>query len=196
MTKQFSKKYREIDSRMSLSQYREKVKRLARERSSQAIFNSTIDHAAIIIESMIETTREEICILSGSLNPRVYGRDEIVSQAQFFLANTDRKMRILVEDFDVTNFRENPFIEEIVNSKNVEIRITSRDTAASLDFHFLVSDGGAYRFEEDKSKASAIASFNDPDGAANLKKIFDQIWNFSSTKSVNLQDFELNLENL
>ena len=188
MTKQYPKKSKEIDSKMSLSQYREKVKRLARQRSSQAIFNSTIDHAAIIIESMIETARDEICILSGSLNPRVYGRDEIVSQAQFFLADTDRKMRILVEDFDEVNFRENPFIDEIAESRNVEFRVTSRDTAASLDFHFLVCDEGAYRFEEDKTKPSAIASFNDPDGAANLRNIFEKIWNFPDTTRLNPRD--------
>ena len=46
----------------------------------------------------------------------------------------------------------------------------------SYDFHFVLTDGNNYRFEDDKTKSAAIAAFGHREGAENLGSIYASLW--------------------
>ena len=70
------------DANMNLTGYRQRIRTLARRRDGQAIYNATVEHATIIVEHLFSNAGESVDILTGSLNPRVYGRDRVIEEAQ------------------------------------------------------------------------------------------------------------------
>lgn len=166
---------------MSLDNYREQVARLARRRDGEPIFNGSIDHAAVIVENMFKAADSHVEILSGELNPRVYGLPEVIREASLFLVDADHKLRILVEEDQEADRIDHPFFEAFKDRDNVEFKRVLPESQEIYDFHFLVMDGDSYRFEEDKTKPAAIAAFGDVEGAENLGKIFEDIWSNFST---------------
>src|SRR3546814_602454 len=126
---------------MSLEAYRKRVEKLARERDGEPIFNGSLDHAAIIVETMFAHARDSISILSGKMNARVYGREEVLEQARLFLVDPTHKARILLDDSDPSSLKEHPFFKEFGDNENLEVKFVREDFRAEYDFHFLVMDG-------------------------------------------------------
>lgn len=176
---------------MSLETYRERVKKLARERKGEPIYNGSVDHAAIIVESMFAEAKSYVHILSEGLNPRVYGPDDVVEQAKLCLAEPNRTMKILIEINDLDRLKTHPYFDELADSKNLEVRFVPSELQARYDFHLLVMDGDSFRFEQDKSKHEAIAAFGDSKSAANLESLFQKIWGLSEENKVDLKQLSV-----
>lgn len=164
---------------MSLDGYRERVQKLARQRIGEPIFNGSLEHAAIIVENMFAHASSQICILSGKMNARVYGPDEVLEQARLFLAEASHSVRILLEDANPDDAKDHPFLEEFADYKNVEVRSVPDEFQELYECHLLVMDEDCYRFEKDKHKHSAIAAFGDTKGSKNLQKVFNSLWGLS-----------------
>lgn len=161
---------------MSLDKYRDRVEELARRRKGEPIFNGSLEHAAIIVETMFANSSHSVQILSGKLNARVYGRDDVVEQAKLFLADANHTVRILLEENRKEDLSDHPFFDEFAEYQNLEVRVVPADWQNTYDFHFLVMDSDSYRFEHDKTKHSAIAAFGDGPAAKNLARIFNDLW--------------------
>ena len=161
---------------MSLEEYRKRVARLARLRDGKPIFNGTLEHAAVVIENIFAHATDRVFILSGKMNPRAYGQDEVLTETKLFLADGSHRVKILLESADERDLKEHPFFEQFGDYENVEVRTVPQDMQEHYDFHFIVMDGDSYRFEEDKTKHAAIAAFGDEEGAQNLEKIFTILW--------------------
>lgn len=170
-----------------MDDYREKVERLARERTGEPFYNSSIDHAGVIIEKMFRHATREVCIVTSRLNGRVFGGDEVVREARGFLSNADHRVRILMEDDGSSLSEGHPFVEELrQHPKGYQIKQMGETVANELSFHFTVADEDCYRFEQDKSKWEAIAVFGDTRGAERMRSVFETIWNSSSSKDIAL----------
>lgn len=164
-----------------MDDYREEVERLACERTGEPFYNSSIDHAAVIVEKMFRHADHEVCIVSSHLNARVFGRDEVVEEAQAFLGNGKHRIRVVIEDGPETLSEGHGLIREFARHPgSVSIRRMPEQVRGKIDYHFAVADGDSYRFEPDKSKWEAVAAFGDPKGAENLKKVFNVIWDASA----------------
>ena len=161
---------------MALEDYRERVESLARERDGRPVFNGSLDHAEIIVETMFSHARNHVSILTGKLNARVYGTDEVREQARLFLADADHSVHVLMEDSDPADIKDHPFIEEFSKYTNVTFKVVPKDVQDIYDFHFLVMDDDSYRFESDKKSPTAIAAFGEKEGATNICNIFNQLW--------------------
>jgi len=148
-------------------------------RNGQAIFNGSLDHAAIIVENMFAHASTSINILTGRLNARVYGCDEVMEQAKLFLADPAHTVNILIEDMDALN-DDHPFVREFWDNKNVRIRNLPKSASEQVTYHFLVMDDDSYRFEKDKGAPLAIAAFGDKVGAKNMQEIFALLWGFGA----------------
>ena len=161
---------------MALEDYRARVEALACARNGDPVFNGSLDHAEVIVEKMFSHARKDVSILTGKLNARVYGTNEVLEQARLFLADSDHRVCVLMEDNAPANLKDHPFIEEFRDYENVEFKYVPESVRGLYDFHFLVMDSDSYRFEEDKTKPAAIAAFGDVDGAKNIEHIFAQLW--------------------
>ena len=159
--------------------YRKKVKLAASAKTGEPIYNGSIDHAEILTESLFANAQKDICILSGGLNPRVFGTDDVVEQARLFLANPEHTVRVLVEETSVADRDGHPFYDEFWGGKerpNIEFLQVPQHIKDIYEFHVIVADGDSYRFEKDKCEPVAIAAFGDKRGGENLQSAFEALW--------------------
>lgn len=162
---------------MTLDEYRVRVNRIAWARSGGAIYNGSLEHAAVVVEALFTNARTEVMILTGNLNPRVYGRDDVVMQAKLFLASSaENRLRILMEDDKPQNRRLHPFLKELAEYDGFSIRHVPEEVQKSYGFHFVAADDDCYRFERDKSKPFAIAVFGNEEGGSGLASFFEEAW--------------------
>ena len=161
--------------------YRDRVYELAARRDGEVIFNGSTADAATVMEAMFRHARESVSILTGSLNPRVYGTVEVVRNARNFLSDPDHRLRIILEENDEQERSLNPFFAIVLRdaSENAEVRYAPSELQRRYDFHFSLMDHDSYRFEEDRRKPAAIAVFGNRDNAANLESVFDKMWAWS-----------------
>ena len=165
----------------SFASYRARVRRLAQDRRGDPIYNDTLDHAAIILQNMFSHARDSVRILTGNLNRDVYGRVEIVKEAQYFIRkSSDHEIYILFEDEEATDSRwwgQHSFLSGLMDYRQqVHLRFIPGDWQATYDFHFVVMDDDSYRFEPDKTMFRAVAAFGDQPGGENLRRVFDHLW--------------------
>lgn len=160
----------------AMDEYREKVERLAREHSGEPVYNSSIEHAAIIIEKLIKHAKSDVCIVTQRLNGHVFGRREVVDESAAFLSDASHKFRILMEDDRSSLSEGHPLIQEGLQHSGFEIRRIDPEVTNKIDFHFTLADSDSYRFEPDKNKWEAVGVFGDDKGAKRLRQIFDKIW--------------------
>ena len=162
---------------MDLAEYREHVRALAMRRDGQPVYNATAEHASIVIESLLSNARRSIDILTGTLNPRVYGRDPVIQEAQLFLLTSpENRIRIILEEDWPSVRMMHPLLVALKLFKNVDVKLATRDVQRRYGFHFIVTDNDNYRFESDKKKPAAIASFGHVEGGRNLRAAYETLW--------------------
>ncbi len=170
---------------MTLPEYRALVQSLASRRDGTPTYNASVEHASVVIQYLFANAERTVDILSGSLNARVYGRNSVVEEAELFLASSaNNKLRIILEKDIPEDRRIHPLFKACSDVSSIELRIASQDVQDRYQFHFVVVDKNSYRFEEDKTKSSAVAAFGHPEGAKNLAKIYEELW--ADCKSVDV----------
>ncbi len=162
---------------MNLAEYRETVRSLASLRDGQPIYNASVDHASVVVENLLANAKQRVDVLSGFLNARVYGRERVVEEARLFLSSkASNRIRVILEQDFPEDRKIHPFFQACSRLPGVELRIAPEDVQNQYDFHFVLVDDDSYRFEQDKTKAAAVAAFGDKEGAENLDGIYEYLW--------------------
>lgn len=156
--------------------YIDLVEAAALSKNGDRFMNSSLAHAAVIVQRIIADAYRSVSILSRSLDPKVYGRNRTLDTTVRFLGETPRRMRILMEEGSESVHAENPFLNKFKDHPNVELRIVPPHLQEKYNCHFLVADNESYRFEPDKTKAAAIVAFGHSEVANELESIFDGLW--------------------
>lgn len=162
-----------------LDDYRTRVRKAATHRDGEPFVNTSLDHAAIVVEHIFPDAVRRVDILSKNLNPEVYGRKEVTRQAIRFLDDPNREIRVLLEEDDQQARANNPFLSECGQFDNLRLHFVPTSVQKRYDFHFLVTDRDSYRFEPDKTNAGAVVAFGNPQNASHLSDIFNTIWKLS-----------------
>lgn len=173
---------------MSVERYREQVRKLAEQEDGTPFFNSSAEHARIIMEEGFAKADVEILILSHALDTRVYGGEDLAEDASYFLKKTGSRLRLLVEKKAAAEAIEgHPLIARITKERNaghVEVRTVPEEATKEYAYNFSVIDGKHYRFEPDRSKIAAVAAFGEKKTSRHLKEIFEIIWEASEVKDI------------
>ena len=170
---------------MNVDQYREIVRSVVRTRDGQPIYNASVEHASVVIENLFASARRRIDVLSGSFNPRVYGRDAVIEEAKLFLASSqENQLRIILENDSEPDRLFHPFFRACSHFPNLEVRVAPLDVQDRYQFHCVLVDDDSYRFASDKRRPSAVAAFGDRTGAEILEKAYSFIW--ASSKSIGM----------
>ncbi len=159
-----------------MNEYRAMVTRAAWLRDGKPIFNGSYDHAQVLVENLFEHAHESFDILTGELNPRVFGATKVLGQAENYLALKGTKIRVLVQEPDSIDYVDNTFIKKFGEKDDVEFRQIVPGIAEEIGYHFIVMDKDSYRFEGDINSENAIAAFGDKKNADHLSEIFEKIW--------------------
>jgi meiotically up-regulated gene 157 (Mug157) protein len=143
-----------------LSNYRLDAINRAKKNISSRIRNDSIQHANILIETMIglANNSDDICIYSGDLPANSY-RESIVK--------TKAKSITIVLD----NAAQANWICDL--SDEIKSRIYLYQINKSRPNHFFFISSGAFRYEVDALSFSAEANFHEPETIEILKTTFD-----------------------
>ena len=166
------------------SDYVRRVHDLARVCDGTPFFNASLGHAAVIVERIMADACTSVSILSGSLEPRVYGRSRVLRETMRFLDRRHCEMRIILEGKYPDVLRDNAFLERFTDHPSVSLRFMPEREQDRYKFHFLVADGESYRIEADKSKSSAVVAFGHLQGALNLERVFGTLWDLAEVPLV------------
>lgn len=162
---------------MNLTEYREFVRSVASNRNGEPIYNASVEHASIVIESLFANADRRVDVLSGIFNARVYGRESVIEEAKLFLGSSAKnRLRIILEKDAPEDRMIHPFFKACGSMPNIELRVAPQKVQDMYGFHFVVVDDDSYRFESDKTKPSAVAAFGHKEGAENLNEIYEYLW--------------------
>lgn len=174
---------------MPLSEYRTFIDKLASEKSGDMINNSSGEHASVLAEVMFKYANKSLNIFTGSLYKDTYGKSEVIEQACNFVKTKGGVVRIVFQDppgkISNEEIINHPLISSIrrcCNNLDEQLfvhRIQS-ELAEEIPFHFLTMDDSAFRFEPDRSKPVAFASFNKQAVCEQLTGIFERIFSTMS----------------
>ena len=167
----------------SLAAYRKSVFDLVEQKTGEAIYNGSIEHASIVMEALFAYAKKTVKILTGMLNPSVYGSFEVILAAHRFLGIPSSRIEILLEDPSVRPL--NPFFTMLENRENLLVRCVPKQVRINYRCHCAIADGDGYRFEADKSKPFAVAAFGDADGGRVLTEVFSELWKLAEDCSAN-----------
>lgn len=157
------------------------VRRLAEKRDPEIISNSSIEHAAVLIAEMFRRGSGSAQIFSGSLNPALYAREDIVTCIGSFLSSDDASLRILLQDPAEGAANAKIFLENVKERlgdtalSRVEIK-QADDFAKDQSYHFATVGKSAFRFEGDRTKHEAFASFGREEHVTKINGIFESFW--------------------
>lgn len=167
----------EGEGTMDLTAYRQHVRALAMRRDGEPVYNATVERASIVVESLLSNARHSVDILTGTLDPKVYGRDPVIKEAQFFLLTSpENRIRIILEEDSPSVRMLHPLLVALKRFKNVDVKLANEGVQRRYGFHFIVTDNDNYRFESDKRKAAAVACFGHPEGSESLRTTYDTLW--------------------
>lgn len=158
------------------AQYRSEVISAAREMKGTPIFNASLTHATVVVEALFTFAKINVSILSGSLNPKVYGGYEIVSHALGFVRKPHSELNILLEETALELYRYNPFVQILKDFPRVEFRLIPEEKQSRYTYHFVVADSSCYRFEQNRDFPTAVAAFGDEHIGGNLGRAFLALW--------------------
>lgn len=162
---------------MSLAEYGRRVREHAARRDGHPIFDNSIEHASIVIESLFLEAERSVAVLSGNLIAKICGRDSVVEAAKLFLVSSAKnRLRIILESVAPEDREIHPFFRGCSELRGFAVRVASPPVQRLYDFHFVLADDDSYRFEGDKAKAAAIAAFGHVEGAQNLEGIHEHVW--------------------
>lgn len=168
-----------------MDEYLSKIERLDLDDSPDFVNNSSTDHAIPLVARLIARGRKEICMVTGSLNPKIYADKLVIDALGVFLVGRSGKMRVLIQqgaeqvpDSEISS-GVGGLVEKLKSEfgasalKNISIGRASDAVRTSVEHHFLVVDAKGFRFEPDNTKHEAVASFNQPTLGEKLAKVFE-----------------------
>lgn len=166
-----------VKGNMDLTAFRQHVRSLAMRRDGQPVYNATVDRTSIVIESLLSNARYSVDILTGTLDPNVYGRDPVIKEAQFFLLTSpENRIRIILEEDSPSVRMLHPLLVALKRFKNVDVKLATEGVQRRYGYHFIVTDNDNYRFESDKRKPAAVACFGHAEGGESLRTAYDTLW--------------------
>jgi len=154
-----------------MKKYAKEIDRLIENNDGELISNCSIEHAVVLLRKFFQHAKTRVRIFSGNLSYSAYKDNELIEEVEIFLG-TGGKLEVVVEDDIEDNNSMLQFIEEFPSNVNL-FRLDATRLEKEPNFHFAIVDDNGYRFEGDKTKTVAIASFGDMDFTMKLGKSFD-----------------------
>lgn len=158
------------------SSYERAIEDAFQNRSSRILDNYSIDHARVVIDSLLKLAIEDkldVCIVAGSLDSQCYNDFTPLLDK---IAQNGNSVRAIVVEKLIDELSENKFAQKLILHDKFELVVLSNYHGS----HFLVVGNSGFRFEESHPQAKALLSFNQPDIAKKLVDLFNDL--FASAK--------------
>lgn len=162
-------------------EYKKTLREHAETGSDQFINNSSMDHAAAMIEELFRNAQGTASIFTGHLEHQVYDRHELRQATVEFLKKEGNKLNIILQlkdEAEKESLNKNKFIALLKEFKEV-VNIYEADSIKlkELKNHFMVvktiTGNYALRFELDIEKHIATGTFNGGELGKKLSNFFE-----------------------
>lgn len=177
-----------MEAKMSRDEldYRDAVMYLAEQKDDMLFSNKGAVHAAIVMTAFFTFAEEEVLIFSEKLNKSVANDSEFMKALSKYIVS-GKSLKVLLEK-DIPDdpspalikvmeaAKENPTTVELKTLRSEDIPKIREFFTDNKVHHFAVADQRAFRVEIDPDEFKAIVSFNQPEKAAELHKLFDYLF--------------------
>lgn len=148
------------------------VKDCRKNKSDRIIHNASIDHAAILVDNLLESSKYDkakVSMVSGKLTDSFYS-----PLSEKFKECLDNGSKVEIVVLDEADLSENTLAKLVEVHENGSLlkKILPPDKQFP---HFILVGGNRFRAETDPELVKAIASFNVPGTGKILKSIFEQL---------------------
>jgi hypothetical protein len=165
-----------IEVLTELASYRDFVETRTREDAgTQAFLSRTPLHASVIFEYLFLRSKKSMEILTGSLNPEIYGTAEVVQSAINFLSkNSGASISILCEAH--IDAQSHPLLKAIIENgldEKLFLFRVPKEKLSEYTYHFALGDQKHFRFQNSRDVPDAVVQFNDPQNGAMVHQLFE-----------------------
>lgn len=174
-----------------IAEYREIIRSLAEEKSSDVINNQGKLHAACVMSAIFDFAKNEINMLSGQLNSELTSIPEYFNSLLNYLSKDNVKLNLFLEKEPELENQSNAlklvldkakeFPERIIvkfaetdEQKTILAKLKSNNNGNAV--HFAYADDQIYRLEYVPSEYKASVSFNNRNIVASLRNIFQKLF--------------------
>ena len=179
----------------NLLKYRELVKQLSDQDSSEVFPNSSTDHASIVFMTFLDQAKEEMCVLDKALDGEISGKneEEFFSLLDTFVRTKRRNLKMIVKEVVDESTRIYKTLLAYHNAGFENVMIHQTTSAKLIEYNrmfeklnnFAIVDKKAFRIDASyldqddsgSSKNQALCSFNSPKIALEYLSLFDGIFN-------------------
>lgn len=170
-----------------LAEYKKFLLDLFQSNSEDFFTNGGKEHASILLSVMYDNAQSEAKVFCEGLNPDIFVENSDLYNSFMNYIEKDKEIKILMESDK--NLSILP-ASKIISKSNVEIRIIN-DEDKKIIFeslhtdrcNFSIFDGKMVRLETEPDNYKAIGSFNRPDWADSLTKLFNSA--FDNARKIN-----------
>lgn len=162
---------------------------LAKEAKNEEFFNSSEEHAKIVLTAIMRYAKRYVNIYCESMMSEVSNNEEYLKVVQGFLEKGGN-MNILLNNYDENIV--NKGIYKILSYYPNKIKIKKiEDPANKIKYngnpvHFTVADGKAFRLETDIVNKKAWGNFNDPVDGKVLDDVFYRVFSMDKCSDIKI----------
>jgi hypothetical protein len=170
-----------------LDSYRKAVRTLAAARSPYLFQNATASHASVVIETILEFSKNEVFIFDDQLSGDISEKSPqfLNTLQQVVSPGANKRVSIVVERRNAKPSRVEKTLKALydANPASISVRLASEEFYGALmetrerlgideKIHFTVGDDRAFRLEIPPGARTAYCSFNGPKMAGALRNVF------------------------
>lgn len=170
-----------------MDEYKNYIADLAESKSSDIFYNSSPDHAAIVMGTIFNNSKSGLRIFAGNMCSEVSTNDYYLDNLSKYLEQGG-SVKVLLNDHKENFFQTKVFellsFHSFINPASVSVKTYSgkvKLTKNDSEVHFTIGSSNSddtvqmYRLEDDIVNYIAYGSFNDSITSTILKTIFDKI---------------------
>lgn len=158
--------------------YKHRLDKALLEKRPYSTYNRDIIHATIIVAGGFKHAKKEVNLLSHELDNKIYGLPNVVKLVEDFLSQRDGKLNIITEKKIGS---DHPLINLCDKYPNAVVKkIPDEWWQKMYSYNFMTIDDFGYRFEADRAKPSAVASFYEKEEKDTLEGLKDWFFFWSN----------------
>jgi len=166
-----------------LDKYKNDIEFLATTEENFEYNNKGEAHAAVVLSTMLNHTKENFLMFSGELDKAVANQEIFIFALKNYLEE-NKPFKLLLEEMPKKPSKALDLVKKYAKSKsNVEYKIITKTSKELLKdifdgdmIHFSIADGKSYRLETDRKMYKAVCNFNDANIGVPLQELFNDIY--------------------
>lgn len=167
--------------------YRAYVCNLQKEKSRTVVSNSDASHAKIVLSDLLKSVKKSVKIYCSEQDVEFFNQPDSILRRVFheFLADLQsREVEVLLDGCSDSSIK---MLKKLSVPNQIKIKVISPESRRQMqfdmgtenDFHMLIVDSRAYRYEYDIAKHAAICSFNDKQQCKQMESVFNRAFRTS-----------------